>query len=190
MSKQAMLWIIVIIVVIIGIVLFTRSGGDVVTKDSTATVSQSERTSTAQSLKDLIAANRPQQCTVTTSTDAGESTGTVYVAGGKMRGDFSVRTNNVSVASHMISDGSTNYIWTDGQPQGFKMSLEESATAGTGTAGASEYQAFDYNAALNYKCESWSGDQSLFALPSGVTFVDMKAMMEAQLKGMMPADTQ
>ncbi len=113
------------------------------------------QTSGPTSLKDLIAANIPQKCTF--------PEGTVYISGGKFRGDFVPN-------SHMISDSKTSYIWTDDQKQGFKMTVDADAKTEAQTEAAKE--AVDVNAKLDYKCGAWLPDASMFNTPAGIEFTD------------------
>jgi hypothetical protein len=99
------------------------------------------------------------------------------VSGGKSRGDFTATVNGKAMGSHMIMDGKTSYIWTDGQTQGFKMSVDAAATA-TAKDQAAAQQSFDANKKLNYSCSAWSADSAMFSLPAGVQFTDMSAMLQ------------
>jgi predicted RNase H-related nuclease YkuK (DUF458 family) len=129
----------------------------------------SERTSS--SLKDLISKGGSQTCKY--STEAGS--GTVYVYGGQVRGDFEMDADGTKLSSHMIVKDSTSYIWTDGQTTGFKMKFDTSLVAEpTGDKGESstETNGFDPNTNYQYSCTSWNADKSKFDLPKGVSFTE------------------
>lgn len=111
------------------------------------------------------------KCDVTNTQAGAQSSGTVYVGGGKMRGDFTSQTSAGAVTSHMISDGTNVYVWSSAMPQGIKMTV--AATAKPGNA-----QATMYNQNVSYTCSPWSVDASQFILPAGVTFSDMTSMMQ------------
>ncbi len=125
-----------------------------------------------QSFKDLMKLSTNQQCTFTdTST---QNSGTVYGGSGKVRGDFSSVVNGTSLASHVISDGKTVYVWTDGQPQGFKMTLTEMETLPQDTTSKS----VDLDKKVDYSCNAWITDNSKFQVPTTVKFSDMSKMMK------------
>src|SRR3989344_394789 len=126
--------------------------------------------SAKKSLKDLISLGQSQQCSFQ---DAPGNSGTMYVSGGKSRGDFTSGIDGTAVKSHMVYDGQAVYIWMDGQSQGYKSALDTVAPTGAPTT----QKTMDVNQALDYNCTSWSGDSSLFTLPSGVEFLDASAMM-------------
>ena len=124
-----------------------------------------------KSLKDLMGLGTNQQCTFKDATGNG---GTVYVSGTKVRGDFASTTNGTSISSHMVSDGKTTYMWMDGQTQGFKTSLDAVAQP---DLTAKQQPAVDVNQQLDYNCGAWTVNASVFALPTGIDFIDPAALM-------------
>jgi hypothetical protein len=100
----------------------------------------------------------------------------IYVAGGKMRGDFTAVSDGQEMQSHMITDGQTAYIWTNQMPQGVKMSF---GTIDDDQSGAANSNPIDPDKELDYRCSGWTTDQSQFNLPSGVTFTDLSAALGA-----------
>lgn len=137
-----------------------------------------------KSLKDLLSAGIAQKCTFSTTDESGTSEGVTYVSGGKVRADFSSTVEGKVVKSHMISDGKTNYIWTDGEKTGFKMTVEQTSTtesdvpsSSTDTSVSSQV---DLNEKADYKCSAWIADDSLFTPPSDVEFQDFSDIFKPQ----------
>lgn len=128
------------------------------------------------STAELIARGGDHVCTFDQTVENSRSTGTVYISNGKMRGDFksdvSASGTNMSVESHMISDGEFMYTWSSMMPTGFKMAVVQNTTA-DGTTPTSQ-QMFDANMKLSYDCDPWTTDVSKFTLPSAVTFTEIK----------------
>lgn len=129
-----------------------------------------------KTLKDLFSLGSSQKCSFTDAVSG--STGTVYVAGGEARTEFTFRSPDGSVqTSHMISKNDQAYMWTEGETQGYTISLKdessEDATTGDTTAPGPEL-----DSEVDYTCENWSADAGYFALPAGVTFTDLSALME------------
>lgn len=130
---------------------------------------------TSGTLAALAARGGSWKCDVTQVSDAGSTTGTVYVSGGKVRGDFTTNgTSAGTMESHMISDGSDIYVWSSMMPTGMKMK----ATAQSQTDHAASSQQDYYNQNYDYRCAPWSEDAAQFTLPATVTFNDMSAMMQ------------
>lgn len=146
-----------------------------------AMMGSNEVKSGMMSLKDLIAAGVPQKCTFSSTNDSGTNQGTTYVSGGRVRGDFTNTFSGKTTMSHMISDGKTSYIWTDGESTGYKMTVPETS-ASPGTAPSSEEPAMsgegDLNQAADYNCSAWIPDNSMFTPPADVTFSDFSQMMQ------------
>ncbi len=152
----------------------TPTDETVVEEDSSNTPAEpaSEGEAFKGSLKTLIARGGNYKCMFQQETEMGTSTGTVYVSGKEMRGDFTSIVTGVAmtVESHMISDGEYMYTWSGMMPTGMKMKVD--ATPST-TAETNE--AFNPDLELDYKCDLWTKDASLFNLPQGITFTEVKA---------------
>ncbi|MDP2704879.1 MAG: hypothetical protein U1D31_01910 [Patescibacteria group bacterium] len=184
MSKTALMYLVGGIVVIGGIGTYMISQPTL--QDAAEVREQASGKATGKmSMKDLIAANISQKCTVDESNDVSQSSGVVYVANGKLRGDFQSMASGMTVQSHMIADGEYSYVWTSATNQGFKMpvSAQESAAV-SDTSGTQGQQSVDYNQQLGYACEPWTADANTFSLPSGVTFTDMSTMMRDAQSGL------
>lgn len=121
------------------------------------------------SLSDLLSRGGDWQCTFSVKNEVSESSGTVYVSGQTLRGDFisAVPQLNQDIDSHMIQKDGSVYVWTSLSPQGFK----SAATIGTpdGTTAFSQ-QGIDINQQYAYNCTPWTVDPAQFELPEGITF--------------------
>lgn len=126
---------------------------------------QQTQTTTKKSLKDLLGLNSAQKCTFT---GPDGSSGTVYLANGKMRGDFTSVTDSETINSHMIVDGQTSYVWMDGQNMGFQMDIDPNDSS---TDIRAQGQV-DINAEVEYDCTDWMANASSFSLPADVKFSD------------------
>lgn len=121
-------------------------------------------------LKGLLALGSSQKCTFTDATSlTASSEGTVYVAQGQLRGDFTSVVSGKAIGSHMIILGNTSYVWTDATKEGVKMALATTENQ----QGPGPNQGFDPNKKVNYSCSNWTTNASVFALPAGITFSDM-----------------
>lgn len=145
----------------------------------------------ANSLKSLIAAGIPQKCTFSSSDASGSSQGTTFVAGGKVRADITSVVSEQTTVSHMISDGKTNYIWSDNDKNGIKMTVPESSVTSapsTGnTSGTGPSSEGDLNQTENYKCSAWLPDNSQFTPPSNITFSDFGSLMPSAAPAVAPS---
>ena len=162
------------LLIVLGIVFFiTRSSvsdGESVKSNEMNTVQEEPLSGTfSGSMKDLVAKNQSVKCTFNHSTDIDTSSGTVYVAGGKIRGDFDIKAKQAlgTFQAHMITDGEYSYVWSSLIAQGFKMPITNSS----GQAASAPASGVDYNQSLDYACEPWNVDSSVFAIPTEISFM-------------------
>lgn len=162
MNNKIIIAIVAAVVVIgAGVWLFAFRGGPA--------VPPGVKVNNPETLAALMAAGAPVKCTIVPSADNSHMSGTFYVAGKQVRGDYSVATGGQTMMGHMIAQTQTTYTWFDGQPMGFKMAntLEP---GNTGNVPVAESQGFDPNQKLGYQCEGWVMDASKFAVPTNIKF--------------------
>jgi hypothetical protein len=114
-------------------------------------------------LKALLAAGIPQKCDFTDSTDGTETSGTVYVSGGKARSDVKATASGQTFTMHTLVEGDTMHSWIDETKMGMKMMNTSADTQ-------SSNQSFDASKTLEYRCGAWVPDSSKFTLPTDITF--------------------
>lgn len=140
------------------------------------------------SLDELFKKGETVMCTFGTSDQAGSMTGVVYVDGTRSRQDLIVNvTEEQTTENHVIIDNEWMYSWNSMQPgQGTKMNYQAMMDSvedveETDTAEEINYQRPDQN--FDFQCDVWDVDESVFALPEDIEFVDftekMKEMTEA-----------
>jgi hypothetical protein len=123
-----------------------------------------------------MASSQSQKCTFSSTENNATSEGTFYVASGKSRGDFSTTASGKTTMSHMIYDGTSSYVWTDGSPSGFKMAVSADQSQSTQGQGVNPNQNY------NYDCTSWSADNTMFQPPSTINFTEFKVQGEAMME--------
>lgn len=188
MNKKAITAIVIVLILIVGgygayrvYKHFKRLSAQPADQNLTAAVNATATPSTSlNNLKALIAQGVAQTCTYNT----GNSQGTIYMDGGKVRADMTitdVSVNNQPMKSHMIINGNSIYVWSDGRNVGFKMAYDPNATpapAGTKTSNAAGM--LDPNLQMNYKCGIWVADASQFAVPTGINFSSLTLPSQGQ----------
>ena len=102
-----------------------------------------------------------------------------------MRSDFSTVSNGKTTTMHMIIDGKDSYTWLDGMETGFMMSLSTTKPANVNA----QSQGVDPDKKVDYACQPWIADASLFVVPSDVKFTDYSAMMQGSAGATMNANT-
>lgn len=187
--KKPAIWIILGVIVVALIIYFATMSGDNSTSNQTVDSNQTQNTneqaqmeasSTPASLKELMARSSSTRCEFSASEDSNNSSGVVYAANGKARVDFSSTTNDKTTSGHMIMDNEMAYTWIDGQAKGFKVST---ATAMSAQPNQPNEKQFDPEKKLDYRCENWSGDSTIFTVPANIEFTDINAMMPSAQGG-------
>ncbi|MEK9177152.1 MAG: hypothetical protein AAB923_02550 [Patescibacteria group bacterium] len=112
------------------------------------------------------------QCTFTSDTADASSSGTVYVAGYQISGEFTsaIPSASMTVKTYMVQDGGYTYIWSSESPMGFKTKITETST-GPDYAPTSGTQV-TMGQSYAYKCAPWTVDKGKFSVPSDVEFVE------------------
>jgi len=170
MNKNILLGVVILLVLVAGGGAFMAMQKS--TKQPAAEQSQSAKSQTMEgTLKNLLTGGKSLKCTYTSKTASVSVDTIVYVANGKIRGDFTSKSSQTAVKGHMIIDGQYSYMWTDMSKQGFKVAIDQNQP----TPGANESlgQSPSLNQSYTYSCSGWSVDASAFVLPSDITFSTM-----------------
>lgn len=133
-------------------------------------------TSGMKSLKDLMGLAADQHCTFTNAES--NSQGEVFVSKGQMRGNFVSESNGDTFTAHTISDGNVVYVWMDESGMGFKTDI--SKLEASGDEGKNEVsEAVDLNKQVEYECNAWSVDSTVFNIPDNIDFQSYDSLMNS-----------
>jgi len=175
--------IIVIIIVILGIWYFsTMNAGVAVPETATTTSTGTTGTGAAgttgaatpsnpSTFHSIFTQSGNHECTYQQVGTDTKSTSVVYIADGKMRGEFRT-TGAVTTADLMIYNGGFLYAWKEGATTGKKTSISSLADLPAAipqdlTSGAIFGVSADN---VSWDCHDWAKDSTLFNLPTYVTF--------------------
>ena len=171
------LLVIAVIIVLGGGVYYASHHGSSYQEEATVNTDANvvAGTSSSGSLRDLLSFGKNVMCTIDESTATSSVSGTVYISGTMMSGDFTTRMQTAgTVESHMIRNGDTVYAWTGSQ--GAKMTMTNMMSAS-----AKSNNNVNLDQKVNYKCSDWSVDNGKFTPPTSVHFTDISAMMNSSV---------
>lgn len=134
-------------------------------------MNKDEMTSFTGKLQDLLARTGSYRCSVSQEVNGAHTDGIVYVADGKLRGDFESSVQGITIESHMIVKDSNIYAWTPISPNGFKIPQAEATKPADETTPSSQNYA-DFQQEYTYECAAWTIDETLFTLPE-IDFVSV-----------------
>ena len=162
MSKTA--WIIVglVVLAIVGYAIF---GGKKAPENVPVGSEQSQTPEKKMAFADFVRQGGSYKCDISQSSADTTNSGTVYVSGGMVKGEYSTSTAGRVVTTYFLVRDGFSYAWFSTDPtQGFKMKVDVTGP------GADEWssQIGDYN------CVAWSADASVFAIPANVTFQEIE----------------
>ncbi len=180
MNKNLIFVVVFLIVLLIGgglVIYMNRSIETEQNDDLTPTEpSDMQKVDTGdRSIRDLMTMSDSITCTYSDIGSTNE--GTVYVSGGRIRGDFSVNTDGDMVNSHMISANDTFYIWSDDSDRGVIFSTENIDEM---NSDGGRQNTIDVEEKFDYECNSWNTDDSFFKTPDNVTFVNFNEMIDVE----------
>jgi hypothetical protein len=105
----------------------------------------------------LVSLKQPLVCTVKSTAGYARS-GTMYVADGKIRANFT--------GSSMINDGTHLFAWMTGAIKGIELLTSSSASGSAIATNGGIDPATD----ISFACNPWTVDASVFSPPSSVSF--------------------
>ncbi len=174
MEPKTLIGIVVALVVVGGGIWYVSGQPAQIPADGESATTGEETAEGSGTLADLMKRSGSYKCTVevkpTQANANTESSGTVYVGNGKMRGDFSTviaAMGGKKVESHMITSDGYVYTWSDMMPQGVKVQVS------AGEEGTATQAGMDASAAVDYHCGPWSVETSRFTVPGDITFTMM-----------------
>ncbi|HMQ01539.1 MAG TPA: hypothetical protein PKD79_00500 [Candidatus Doudnabacteria bacterium] len=170
MNKQLLAIVGIIVVVAAGLLVWKGQN------DSGDRVS-GERITGNNSLSALLALNQNLVCTFEHEDEFGEQSGTVYIAGEKMNGEFQITDSEGTSKAYLIRDDEYQYLWGDEFEQGIKFRL--SALTEFKATESEHQENIDLDEEYNVDCGSWRVDNSKFVPPSSVEFADFTAQAQA-----------
>lgn len=175
MNRNLLIGIAVIVLVVLGWWIFsspktsTDNTAQPSADNTTTTTGTSGSVTQKQTFKSLITQKGSYLCTYEQVSTSGKSTNSIYIADGRLRGEF--RDSNL-VGNMMVYDGVYLYTWKEGTAVGTKMVLKSLAQLPTIipkdlTSGASFGTNFD---SVGWDCHQWIKDAKLLAPPVTVKF--------------------
>lgn len=175
-NKQVIIWAIVGVAVIVAGVGIFRWQKMKKTPDPSEETMSTELPAKKMAFSQFMSQGGSYECDVTQNLGGVESKGKIYLDNGKIRGDFTTKTASLDVTGSTIVRDGFSYTWSSMMPEGVKIPVESrNSTLGGGfvqTSGGT----YSWNADQigDYECKPWTPDQSVFVVPTNVTFRELE----------------
>lgn len=188
MNKNTIIGVIIIVLIALGMWYFYSSKNiNATTETATTTVSGSTDATTATGIASNTTTAKPagtstfrsiftqsgnHQCSYEQVGTSNRTSSVVYIADGKMRGEFRTMSGNDTVANLMIYDGGYLYSWREGMTVGKKTTIRTVADLPSAipqdlTSGAILGVSMD---SVGWDCHDWAKDPKIFVIPTYVKF--------------------
>lgn len=180
MGIKAIIIAVVALAVVGGGVYYVTNKND--EQQNTETQASEQENGGPATIKDLLAQNKNTTCTFSSTDESGNQTsGTVYVAGERMKGDISYQASGeAEQKSSILRDSEYQYYWQEGSNAGFKTKISEveSAAVEGQENENNQNQPVDQNTEYEFDCSDWNVDESVLSVPENVEFTDFSSQVE------------
>ena len=170
MQKKLIILIILVAVVVGGYFVF--GGNKEVKNEELGDISEEQSSEKKMAFSQFLKQGGAYKCEVKQSMSDFENSGTMYVNGQTLRGEFSTVAEGVKMDSSFISRDGYTYTWSSMTPgMGFKIKAE----AETSNEGADVNETYAWSAEQigDYNCKNWVVDASKFEIPKDITFQEI-----------------
>lgn len=184
MKQSTLIGIVAVIILAVLGVWYYSSNSNPATDTQTETATSSDTTGVtgtpaattpaagSSTFRSIFTQTGNHQCDYTQTGTSSQGNSVIYIADGKMRGEFRTTTSGISTASLMIYTGGYLYSWKEGATTGTKSSIKTIAdlpevipsdlTSGVILGTGSDN--------VGWNCHDWLKDTKLFTIPAYVTF--------------------
>jgi hypothetical protein len=171
---QKKLIILVILVAVVVGAYFVFGGSKEVKNEELGNTNDEQPSGKKMAFSQFLKQGGAYKCEVKQYMSDFENSGTMYISGKNMRGEFSTVAEGRTMNSSFISRDGYSYTWSSVTPgMGFKIKAE--AETSNESAGVNGTYAWSADQIGDYNCESWVVDTTKFELPKDVTFQEIKS---------------
>lgn len=174
MQKKLIILVILVVAVVGG--YFVLGGNKEVKNEEFGNVKEEEQTAGKKmAFSQFLKQGGAYKCEVKQSMSDFENSGTMYVNGKTLRGEFSTVAEGKKMDSSFISREGYTYTWSSMTPgMGFKMKTVENIEVPDTNVDINGNYAWSADQIGDYNCENWVVDASKFETPKDVTFTELK----------------
>lgn len=171
---QKKLIILVILVAVVVGAYFVFGGSKEVKNEELGNTNDEQPSGKKMAFSQFLKQGGAYKCEVKQYMSDFENSGTMYISGKNMRGEFSTVAEGKTMTSSFVSRDGYSYTWSSMTPgMGFKIKAE--AETSNESAGVNGTYAWSADQIGDYNCESWVVDTTKFELPKDVTFQEIKS---------------
>ncbi|MEK7642368.1 MAG: hypothetical protein AAB392_01090 [Patescibacteria group bacterium] len=179
--------IIILILLAVGaLFIFSKNnGGSIIDLSEGILINQDGIIEGNYSIEDIQGVGKPYDCSFRKTDELAQVSGSIRLTENMVRGDFDIdidpkATNfgdsdtgtRAFFASHFIVAEGVTYTWTSLQNIGYKSEVVKSAKRDASQA--EQAQIVGLSDKIDYHCEPWNANLTIFQPPNGIEFVELK----------------
>ena len=177
MNRNAIIGsIVVVVLLLLGIWYFSSSSAPTAAVSDTTNGTQASATptptATPNTFKSIFAQSGNHECSYQQANVTGQSTSVIFIADGKMRGEFRTVSGSNTDASIIVYNGGSVYSWKEGATVGKKSSITSIAQLPeiipTDLTSGAVFGTSANN--VSWDCHDWLTDPKAFVIPTNITF--------------------
>ena len=161
--------VVVFVVVILGILLSQDNTAQNGNNTIEPTITQGIQPGKSQTYQEFLRSGRSEICTFSTNVEGSITNGTVYAANGKIRSDFAITGSKGTLQQHFLVDSYMAYLWNNINNAGIKFAVTENGANAP------------FGSKLNVNCTDWAPNNSVFDIPSNITFTEISQTSEQKV---------
>lgn len=164
--------IIVVIAVVTGGYFFFRTDAKKTNEEKVEnnSVVQEQPAGKKMAFSQFVKQGGAYKCDVKQSLSDMENSGTVYINGVNISGEYSTIAEGKNIQTSFIMKDGYSYTWSSSFPSmGFKVKIP-AETEGNTNANAQGTYSWNADQIGDYNCEPWTVDQSKFTIPTTIKF--------------------
>jgi hypothetical protein len=125
-------------------------------------------------IEGIMRLGKPYVCTFQKTDGVSKISGVMHTDSKNIYGEFKISTDLVKgeFSSFLLVKEGEAYTWTSLSPAGYKSPAAQSASGNSSPQ--EQAQIIGTGDEMPYECELWQVDNSIFEIPSGVTFTSFK----------------
>lgn len=136
-----------------------------------------------KTINGFLAAGKNQKCTFSSSAGEAQTSGTMYFAGERMRGEYKSVSDGQTTNGQMIITDGLQYFWEPSSKRGVKLTIsQQDAEESAGNTSSGSQGGLETDAEYDFNCDDWTVDQSRFTPPSDIEFMDISGI-QSQIPG-------
>ncbi len=173
MSNKVLLSVLGVAVVVVG-GYFILTSDKVEDNNDVENNEVAEQSGKKMAFSQFVKQGGSYKCEVEQSVNDFENSGTVYISGGNIAGQYNTIAEGRTIDTSFVLKDGYSYTWSSFAPNmGFKVKMPDVEPGANTSIDATGTYSWNADQIGEYNCEPWVYSSAQFDLPKGVTFSEI-----------------